>query len=106
MAYFHKMMARGGPAGTGESEPQGSDTHLPIAYVYQPPSTAHSHVTNTYPQLTLAKPQFPVSLFPSLASKIQNHVSILFSIQVVEHYASHQGQFPATVKVPATEVVE
>ena len=37
IAYFHKMMAQGGPAGTGESELHASDTLLPIAYVYQPP---------------------------------------------------------------------
>ncbi len=72
------------------------------------PSTAFSHVTNTHPQHALPKPQIPVNLFPicpSLASEIQKHVSILFAIQVAEHYSGYQGQFPAAANVPATEVV-
>jgi hypothetical protein len=33
LAYFHKMIAQGGPTGTGESEPQPSDTLFPCAYI-------------------------------------------------------------------------
>jgi len=35
--YCHRMMAQGGPAGTGKSKPQASDTPFPSAYIYIPP---------------------------------------------------------------------
>ena len=36
-AYLDRMMAQHGPAGTGKSKPQASDTLFPSVYIYIPP---------------------------------------------------------------------
>ena len=102
LAYFHKMMTEGGPGGPGESELQASARCLYIPI----PSTA-SYGPNIHPQLALPKAQTPVNVFPirpSLASEIQQPVSILFAMKVVEHYSGYQGQFPAAANATAADV--